>query len=125
MDKQILKDIKNIMQGILIYDIVGILLLLLLKKLTLATVGGLLLGSLISIVALLMIAKNMVGLVEKEKVGAAVTATAGYAVRLLMYAAVLVFAAKTRYVNVFTVFFGLISVSMVIKVEQLVLKYKN
>ena len=78
MDKQIANDLKKIMQGILIYDILGILVLIVIMKATLATIGGLLLGSLTSIVALIMIARNVIGLVEREKVKAALTATAGY-----------------------------------------------
>lgn len=125
MDKQVINDIKKIVQGILIYDLLGILILMIIMKATLATVGGLLLGSFTSIVALVMIARNVIGLVEREKVKASLTATAGYSARLLMYAAVLIFAAKTAYVNVFTTFFGLISVSLVIKVQQLILKKRG
>ena len=125
LDKQVANDLKKIMQGILIYDILGILILIVIMKATLATIGGLLLGSLTSIVALIMIARNVIGLVEREKVKAALTATAGYSARLLMYAAVLIFAAKTQYVNVFTTFFGLISVSLVIKAQQLILRKRG
>ena len=60
LDKQIANDLKKIMQGILIYDILGILILIVIMKATLATIGGLLLGSLTSIVALIMIARNVI-----------------------------------------------------------------
>lgn len=39
LDKQIANDLKKIMQGILIYDILGILILIVIMKATLATIG--------------------------------------------------------------------------------------
>lgn len=118
-------NIKQISKGILIYDIVGIAILFVIQKATLATVGGLIVGSGISIVALIMLAKNIETVVGKNKAKATLAATFGYSIRLALYAAILAFAALNKSINVYTVAFGLISTSIVIKVQQLLLKKKN
>ena len=122
MDSKILNDIKKILIGIGIYDCVIILIMLIIKKLSFATVGGLLAGSLVSILALLMLTKNVVDLVDKDKGKASVAAMFGYMLRLTLYAVILVFAAVNKSISVYTVALGLISTGLVIKLQQRVLK---
>ena len=61
-------------------------------------------------------------MVDKDKGKASVKAVFGYVLRLSLYAAILIFAAVTKYINIYTVALGLISTSLVIKVQNLVFK---
>lgn len=117
-----IKDIKKIYLGILVYDIIGSVLLLISSKASLATVGGLVAGSVVSMIALLMLAKNIMDIVDKNKGKAMFAAVFGYLIRFSLYAAILVYAAITKNINVFTVAAGLLSTNIVIKMQELVLK---
>lgn len=125
MDKQILDSIKKVTTGVLIYTLVGLIVLLLIQKLTLSTVLGLIVGCAISIFSLLTIARGMVGFVEKDTGKATFSAVFGYFFRFCLYAVVLIFAAKTNYINVYTVAVGLLSVSLVIKAQEIFSKTKK
>lgn len=122
MDITVLNSIKKILIGMGIYDIVVLVILFLIRKASFSTIGGLLAGSAISAIALLMLAKNVVSLVDKDKGKAGASAVIGYFMRLSLYAAILIFAAVTKKISVYTVAVGLISMSLVIKVQNLVFK---
>lgn len=122
MDITVLNSIKKILIGMGIYDIVVLVILFLIRKASFSTIGGLLAGSIISVIALLMLTKNVVDLVDKDKGKASVGAVFGYLLRLSLYAAILIFAAVTEYISIYTVAVGLISTSLVIKAQNLVLK---
>ncbi|MBC2577969.1 ATP synthase subunit I [Peptostreptococcus russellii] len=122
MDITVLNSIKKILIGMGIYDIVVLVILFVIRKASFSTIGGLLAGSIISVIALLMLTKNVVDLVDKDKGKASVGAVFGYLLRLSLYAAILIFAAVTEYISIYTVAVGLISTSLVIKAQNLVLK---
>lgn len=122
MDITVLNSIKKILIGMGIYDIVVLVILFVIRKAFFSTIGGLLAGSIISVIALLMLTKNVVDLVDKDKGKASVGAVFGYLLRLSLYAAILIFAAVTEYISIYTVAVGLISTSLVIKAQNLVLK---
>lgn len=122
MDITVLNSIKKILIGMGIYDIVFLVILFVIRKASFSTIGGLLAGSIISVIALLMLTKNVVDLVDKDKGKASVGAVFGYLLRLSLYAAILIFAAVTEYISIYTVAVGLISTSLVIKAQNLVLK---
>lgn len=122
MDRGVLDSIKKILIGIGVYDIVVLVILFLIKKASFSTIGGLIAGSAVSIIALLMLTKNVLDLVDKDKGKASVAAVFGYLMRLTLYAAILIFAAVNKSINIYTVAVGLISTSLVIKVQNLVLK---
>ncbi len=125
LDRQLLENIKKIYSGIFIYNIVGILILFVIKKASVNTVGGLIAGSVVSMIALFLLARNIEALVEKEKRKAGFVAAFGYIIRLTMYAAVLIYAALSKNINIYTVAIGLISTNIVIKTQQLVFKKKH
>lgn len=125
LDKQILANIKKVSVGVAIYFAVVTLVLLIIQKLTFSTEVGLLVGCLVSLMALFSIARGMVAFVEKDTGKATFSAVFGYFSRFLIYAIVLVFAGKTGYINVFTVALGLISVSLVIKAQEIFSKLKK
>lgn len=122
MDSAVLGSIKKILIGMGIYDIVVLVILFVIRKASFSTIGGLLAGSVISVVALLMLTKNVVDLVDKDKGRASIAAVFGYLLRLSLYAAILIFAAITEYISIYTVAVGLISTSLVIKAQSLVFK---
>lgn len=122
MDITVLNSIKKILIGMGIYDIVVLVILFVIRKAFFSTIGGLLAGSIVSVIALLMLTKNVVDLVDKDKGKASVGAVFGYLLRLSLYAAILIFAAVTEYISIYTVAVGLISTSLVIKAQNLVLK---
>lgn len=122
MDSAVLGSIKKILIGMGIYDIVVLVILFVIRKASFSTIGGLLAGSVISVVALLMLTKNVVDLVDKDKGKASIAAVFGYLLRLSLYAAILIFAAITEYISIYTVAVGLISTSLVIKAQSLVFK---
>jgi len=122
LDITVLNSIKKILIGMGIYDIVVLVILFVIRKASFSTIGGLLAGSIISVIALLMLTKNVVDLVDKDKGKASVGAVFGYLLRLSLYAAILIFAAVTEYISIYTVAVGLISTSLVIKAQNLVLK---
>lgn len=119
MDKQVVDNIKKVYLGILIYDILGILILFVIKKASFSTIVGLILGSVVSMIAFYMLAISIISMVEKDKKRAILASTFGYSARFLLYGAVLVFAALNDSVNIYTVAFGIISTSLVIRVQNL------
>ena len=119
MDKQLIENLKKIYRGIGVYDLVGFLVIALLGKATVSNILGLIAGSLIAALALFSIAKNLDGLGDRDKTRATLSSLGSYAFRIFIYGAVLVFAATTKYINVYTVAFGLISTNIVIKVQNL------
>ncbi|WP_180946840.1 ATP synthase subunit I [Peptostreptococcus faecalis] len=121
MDKELLKDLKKIYLGIVVYDIVALALLALAGKASLSTIGGVIAGSLISMLALFMLARDITSIVGKQKNKAVFAAVFGYGIRFAMYAAILIFAAVNKSINIYTVAVGLLSTSIVIRVQQLIL----
>lgn len=125
MDRQLLENLKTIYKGMLVYDIVCIIAIFALQKGSVETIGGLIAGTLVSMVALFMLARNIESYVGRDKVKAAFSATFGFLFRLALYAAILVFAAITKHISVYTVALGLISTNLVIKIQQLIFKKKQ
>lgn len=122
LDKQLVGNIKKICKGIAIYDLIVLVVLFVIRKASFSTVGGLLAGSIVSIIALILLAKNIETLVGKDKVKASLSATFGYIIRMILYAAILLFAAINKSINLYTVALGLISTSLTIRAQAFVQK---
>ena len=125
MDKKVWESIKKVYMGILVYDLIGVLLLFVLKQSSFSKIAGLLAGSVVAMITFLMLAKSITNYVNKDKKKAVLSNMFGYVFRLAIYAAILLYSAITKELNIFTVSAGLISTSVVIKVEHLVLKKFN
>lgn len=121
MDKKVLDSIKHVYLGILAYDVIGILILFIIKQSSFSMIGGLIAGSIISMITFFILAQNIVSYVNKDKRKAAISNMFGYTIRLALYASILIYAAITKNINIFTVAIGLLSTSMVIKFQNLVL----
>jgi len=109
-----MENLKKIYMGIGVYDLVGLLLIAIIGKASVSTMAGLLAGSIVAMLALFSIAKNLDGLGNRDKKSATLSSMGSYAFR-----AVLVFAATTKHINVYTVALGLISTNIVIKAQNL------
>lgn len=125
MDKVVLDSIKKVYLGIVVYDIIGMLVLFIIKKMSFSTAMGLIAGSVVAMLTFFMLAKSIISYVEKDKKRAMLSNMFGYVSRLAIYAAILLYAAITKQINVFTVAAGLISTSIVIKFQNLVLTKFN
>lgn len=121
MDKKVLDSIKHVYLGILAYDVIGILILFIIKQSSFSMIGGLIAGSIISMITFFILVQNIVSYVNKDKRKAAISNMFGYTIRLALYASILIYAAITKNINIFTVAIGLLSTSMVIKFQNLVL----
>lgn len=122
MDKQLVENIKKICKGIVLYDIIVIIFLFAIRKESFSTVGGLIAGSLISVISLVILAKNIEIVVDKKKTKARLAAAFGYLIRMSLYAAVLLFAAINKSINIYTVAVGLISTGLTIRVQAVLQK---
>ncbi|SFE23150.1 ATP synthase I chain [Peptostreptococcus sp. D1] len=121
MDKQLLDSLMKIYKGIVVYDIIVIIALFFFKYFSIKYVGGLIAGSLVAMVALFMMARNIESVVDK-KTNAKLWASLGYMSRILLYGAILIFAAVSKHINIYTAAVGLISTNIVIKAQQLLSK---
>ena len=124
MDRQLIENIKKIYKGIAIYDVIVIVVMLVIKKFNIPNVGGVIAGSIVAMISLFLLARSIETTVNKTKGMVRALAGFGYMIRMAMYGAVLVFAATTKNINVYTVAIGLISTSIVIRVQQLLIKKK-
>lgn len=114
-----MENLKKIYIGIGVYDLVGLFLIAIIGKASVSTMAGLLAGSIVAMLALFSIAKNLDGLGNRDKKSATLSSMGSYAFRIFIYGAVLVFAATTKHINVYTVALGLISTNIVIKTQNL------
>ncbi len=105
--------------GIGVYDLVGLVVIVLIGKASVSTMAGLIAGSIVAMLGLLSIAKNLDGLGDRDKTRATLSSLGSYVFRIFIYGAILVFAAITKHINVYTVAFGLISTNIVIKAQNL------
>ncbi|MGP1557027.1 ATP synthase subunit I [Peptostreptococcus stomatis] len=119
MDKQLMENLKKIYIGIGVYDLVGLVVIAVIGKASVSTMAGLIAGSIVAMLGLFSIAKNLDGLGDRDKTKATLSSLGGYAFRIFIYGAILVFAATTKHINVYTVAFGLISTNIVIKAQNL------
>lgn len=125
MDRQLLENIKRIYKGIAIYNVIAILIMVIIRKFTLPNVGGIIAGSLVAMVALFLLARNIENVVDHTKGMARALSGFGYLIRLTMYGAILAYAAISKNINIYTVAIGLISTSIVIRVQQLFIMKKK
>ena len=114
-----MENLKKIYMGIGVYDLVGLFLIAIIGKASVSTMAGLIAGSIVAMLGLFSIAKNLDGLGDRDKTKATLSSLGGYAFRIFIYGAILVFAATTTHINVYTVALGLISTNIVIKAQNL------
>ena len=67
MDKQLIENLKKIYIGIGVYDLVGLVVIALIGKASVSTMAGLIAGSIVAMLGLFSIAKNLDGLGDRDK----------------------------------------------------------
>lgn len=134
MDKNVRNQVKAAVKGIIVFDIVVIIALLICSKisldretlignvltLNLAAVLGLIIGSAASIFNLLMLASSTESMVNQAgKTMVQLKFAGGYFLRFAIYAVVLLLAAKLDSISMFTAALGLLSTQIVLLVQKL------
>lgn len=126
MQKQVINSIKQVFKGILIFDVLVLIVLLLIGKFTQPMIFGLLVGSVTAVFCFYLLALNLESLVSKEIGPAKVFSVFGYSFRMLLCAAILIVSAKVDQISMITTVIGLISTQVVILFKNLILdKYKS
>lgn len=133
MDKNIIKQIKSVIKGIAIFDIVVIIALGVHSKiapventiisnalnLNISAILGLLVGSLVSIFNFYMLASSTENMVNQAgKTMVQLKFVGGYFLRFMIYAVVLFISAKLDSISMFTAVLGLLSTQIVLLVQK-------
>ena len=133
MDKNVKDQIKAVVKGIIVFDIVVIIALLICSKMSLdreslmgsvlnlnvAAVLGLLIGSAASIFNFCMLASSTENMVNQAgKTMVQLKFAGGYFLRFAIYAVVLLLAAKLNSISLFTAALGLLSTQIVLLVQK-------
>lgn len=133
MDKSVKKQLKSVIKGILIFNIVVIIALLICSNisldrttligsaltLNLAAVLGLIIGSSASIFNFCMLVSSTENMVNQAgKTMVQLKFAGGYFLRFAIYAVVLLLAAKLDTVSMFTAALGLLSTQIVLLVQK-------
>lgn len=133
MDKSVKKQLKSVIKGILIFNIIVIMALLICSNisldrttligsaltLNLAAVLGLIIGSSASIFNFCMLVSSTENMVNQAgKTMVQLKFAGGYFLRFAIYAVVLLLAAKLNTVSMFTAALGLLSTQIVLLVQK-------
>lgn len=135
MDKDIKNQVKSVIKGIFVFDIVIIIVLRVCSKLSLkgdtiinsvlnlniAAILGLFIGSIVSIFNFYMLASSTESMVnEAGKTMVQLKFVGGYFLRFMICAVVLFLAAKLDSISMFTAILGLLSTQIVLLVQKTV-----
>lgn len=128
MDRQLKEQTLRVIKGMLVFTAIMTLVLFIValifpKYKALSLIIGLFLGILAGIINISLIAVNLEMSLDKKKLGAGLSMSGGYFVRLIISALVLILAAKVDYINLFTTAIGLVSPQIVIFLGRLMKKF--
>lgn len=114
MDVKLQKEIINVNKGVLIYDVVIIIGLLITSTFGKTMILGLALGTAVALMNFVLLAKSIEKSVEMSANEAKMYASSRYTIRMMITAAALFIAAKVPSIHLIGVFLGLIAPKMVI-----------
>ena len=112
LDIKLQQEIVNINKGVLIYDVVIIIGLLLTSTFSTSMLMGLVLGTLVALMNFILLAKTM------SPNEAKLYASSRYTIRMIIVAVVLFISAKSEHLHLIGVFLGLIGPKVVILVRN-------
>lgn len=118
MDIKLKQEVENINKGVLIYNIIVVILLLITSMIGKGMLLGLALGSAVALMNFVLLAKAIEKSIDMSPNEAKLYASSRYSVRMIIVAAVLFIAAKSQNLNLIGVFLGLISPKIVILVRN-------
>ncbi len=116
MDKALLKEIKKVTLGVLVLAMLQAVIVWLAFGVNVSMLLGTLLGSLCALVNFFLTAVNIEKAVRKGESGAKLSMVSGYYCRLAIIAAVMFFAIKMPWLNIFAVAIPLVFPRVVITV---------
>lgn len=120
LDIKLQKEIINVNKGVLIYDIVIIIGLIITSTLGIPIVLGLILGTLVALMNFTLLAKAIEKSVDMTPNEAKLYASSRYTVRMMIMAVVLFISAKSPQLHIIGVFLGLIAPKVVILSRNIV-----
>lgn len=114
MDIKLQEEIRNINKGVIIYDVVITLGLILTSTFNISMILGLVLGTLVALMNFTMLAKTIEKSVEMSLNGAKLYASSQYFIRMIIVAVVLFVTVKSQRLHLIGVLLGLIGPKIVI-----------
>ena len=118
LDIKLQQEIVNINKGVLIYDVVIIIGLLLTSTFSTSMLMGLVLGTLVALMNFTLLAKTIEKSIDMSPNEAKLYASSKYTVRMIIVAVVLFISAKSEHLHLIGVFLGLIGPKVVILVRN-------
>lgn len=118
MDIKLQQEIVNINKGVLIYDVVIIIGLLLTSTFSTSMLMGLVLGTLVALMNFILLAKTIEKSIDMSPNEAKFYASSRYTIRMIIVAVVLFISAKSEHLHLIGVFLGLIGPKVVILVRN-------
>lgn len=118
LDIKLKQQIVNINKGVLIYDVVIIIGLLLTSTFSKSMLLGLVLGTLVALMNFTLLAKTIEKSIDMPPNEAKLYASSRYTIRMLIVAAILFISAKSEHLHLIGVFLGLIGPKMVILIRN-------
>lgn len=118
LDIKLKQEIVNINKGVLIYDVVIIIGLLLTSTFSKSMLLGLILGTLVALMNFTLLAKTIEKSIDMAPNEAKLYASSRYTIRMLIVAVVLFISAKSEHLHLIGVFLGLIGPKMVILIRN-------
>ena len=118
MDIKLQQEIVNINKGVLIYDVVIIIGLLLTSTFSTSMLMGLVLGTLVALMNFILLAKTIEKPIDMSPNEAKLYASSRYTIRMIIVAVVLFISAKSEHLHLIGVFLGMIGPKVVILVRN-------
>lgn len=121
MNEKLIDEIKYVTKGVLIFDLIILAILLMLSVLNMKIFSGIVFGTIIAILNIILLAKSIEKSVTMPVNKAQIYTTSTYLLRMLIVAVVLVVSVKASHLSVIGVVIGLISPKFVILVKPFIM----
>lgn len=121
MNEKLVDEIKYVTKGVLIFDLIILAILLMLSVLNMKTFSGVVFGTIIAILNIILLAKSIEKSVTMPVNKAQIYTTSTYLLRMLIVAVVLIVSVKASHLSVIGVVIGLISPKFVILVKPFIM----
>lgn len=121
MNEKLIYEIKYIAKGVLIFNLIVLAISLIMSALDMKMFLGLIFGTIIAILNIILLAKSIEKSVTMPANKAQIYTTSTYLLRMLIVAIVLIVSVKASHLSVIGVVIGLISPKFVILVKPFVM----
>ncbi|MEG1311699.1 MAG: ATP synthase subunit I [Clostridium sp.] len=121
MDKKLLNEVKYVIKGVAIFDVILITILLATSKFSIPMLLGIIFGSIIAVLNFRLLAISIEKAVTMPANKAQLYSSSNYTVRMMITGVVLIVSAKVSHLNVIGVALGLLSPQFVILSKTLLI----